>query len=95
MCATIAAMAVQITTTQIATAMAAEIGDIVSSFTLMILHSVRFVAVFRRCLLTQSLEHCSLYNTASAPAASSGEPQSISSMATVPSRKQAMIARPA
>ena len=37
MCATIAAMAVQITTTQIATAMAAEISDIVSSFTLMIL----------------------------------------------------------
>ena len=37
MCATIAAIAVQITTTQIATAMAAEISDIVSSFTLMIL----------------------------------------------------------
>ena len=37
MCATIAAMAVQITTTQIATAMAAVISDIVSSFTFMIL----------------------------------------------------------
>ena len=37
MCATIAAMAVQITKTQIATAMAAEISDIVSSFTFMIL----------------------------------------------------------
>lgn len=47
MCATIAATAVQITTTQIATAMAAEISDIVSSFTLMILGSVRFVVVFR------------------------------------------------
>jgi hypothetical protein len=50
MCATIAATAVQITTTQIATAMAAEISDIVSSFTLftlMILRSVRFVVVFR------------------------------------------------
>jgi hypothetical protein len=47
MCATIAATAVQITTTQIATAMAAEISDIVSSFTLMILRSVRFVIVFR------------------------------------------------
>ena len=48
MCATIAAMAVQITKTQIATAMAAEISDIVSSFTFMILSSsVRFVAVFR------------------------------------------------
>ena len=47
MCATIAATAVQITTTQIATAMAAEISDIVSSFTLMILGSVRFVIVFR------------------------------------------------
>jgi hypothetical protein len=73
----------------------AEISDIVSSFTFMILHSVRFVAVFRGCLPTQSLEHGSLYNIASASAASSGEPQSISSMATVPSRKQAMIARPA
>lgn len=47
MCATIAATAVQITTTQIATAMAAEISDIVSSFTLMILGSVRFVVVLR------------------------------------------------
>jgi len=50
MCVTIAATAVQITTTQIATAMAAEISDIVSSFTLftlMILRSVRFVVVFR------------------------------------------------
>ena len=37
MCATIAAMAVQIIKTQIATAMAAEISDIVSSFTFMIL----------------------------------------------------------
>ena len=37
MWATIAAMAVQITTTQIVTAMAAEISDIVSSFTWMIL----------------------------------------------------------
>jgi hypothetical protein len=37
MCATIAAIAVQITKTQIATAMAAEISDIVSSFTFMIL----------------------------------------------------------
>jgi len=46
MCATIAATAVQITTTQIATAMAAETSDIVSSFTLMILGSVRFVVVF-------------------------------------------------
>jgi hypothetical protein len=46
-CATIAAMAVQITKTQIATAMAAEISDIVSSFTFMISCSVRFVAVFR------------------------------------------------
>jgi hypothetical protein len=35
--ATIAAMAVQITTTQIATATAAEISDIVSSFLFMIL----------------------------------------------------------
>jgi hypothetical protein len=42
--ATIAAMAVQITKTQIATAMTAEISDIVSSFTF---SSVRFVAVFR------------------------------------------------
>jgi hypothetical protein len=47
MCATIAATAVQITTTQIATAMAAEITDIVSSFTSMIVRSVRFVVVFR------------------------------------------------
>jgi hypothetical protein len=47
MCATIAATAVQITTTQIATAMAAEISDIVSSFTLMILRSLRFVVLFR------------------------------------------------
>ena len=47
MFATIAAMAVQITRTQIATAMAADINDIVSSFTFMILLSVRFVAVFR------------------------------------------------
>jgi hypothetical protein len=47
MCATIAAMAVQITTTQIATAMAAEISDIVSSFTLILLLNIRFVAVFR------------------------------------------------
>ena len=47
MCATIAAMAVQITKTQIATAMAAEISDIVSSFTLMILRSVRFAVVCR------------------------------------------------
>jgi hypothetical protein len=39
MCATIAAMAVQITKTQIATAMTAEISDIVSSFTFMILLS--------------------------------------------------------
>jgi hypothetical protein len=37
MCATIAAMAVQITRTQMATAMAAEITDIVSSLTFMIL----------------------------------------------------------
>jgi hypothetical protein len=37
MCATIAAMVVQIAKTQIATAMAAEISDIVSSFTFMIL----------------------------------------------------------
>ena len=37
MCATIAAMTVQITKTQIATAMAAEITDIVSSFTFIIL----------------------------------------------------------
>jgi hypothetical protein len=37
MCATIAAMAVQITRTQMATAMAAEIIDIVSSFTFLIL----------------------------------------------------------
>jgi hypothetical protein len=42
MCATIAAMAVQITKTQIATAMAAEISDIVSSFTLMILLLITF-----------------------------------------------------
>jgi hypothetical protein len=47
MCATIAAMAVQTTRTQIATAMAAEISDIVSSFTFMIFCSVRFVVVFR------------------------------------------------
>jgi hypothetical protein len=47
MCATIAAMAVQITRTQIATAMAADISDIVSSFTFMISCSVRFVAVLR------------------------------------------------
>jgi hypothetical protein len=46
MCATIAAMAVQITKTQIATAMAAEISDIVSSFTFMIL-LITVVAVFR------------------------------------------------
>ena len=37
MCATIAATAVQITKTQIAMAMAAEITDIVSSFAFMIL----------------------------------------------------------
>jgi hypothetical protein len=37
MCATTAAMAIQITKTQIATAMAPEISDIVSSFTFMIL----------------------------------------------------------
>lgn len=48
MCATIAATAVQITKTQIATAMAAEISDIVSSFTFMTLRSVRFVVVFRQ-----------------------------------------------
>ena len=48
MCATIAAMAAQITKTQIATAMAAEISDIVSSFTFMISSSVRFVGVFRQ-----------------------------------------------
>ena len=47
MCATIAAMAVQITKTQIATAMAAEISDIVSSFTFMILLLITVVAVFR------------------------------------------------
>jgi hypothetical protein len=47
MCATIAAMTVQITTTQIATAMAAEITDIVSSFAFIILLSARFVAAFR------------------------------------------------
>jgi hypothetical protein len=47
MWATIAAMAVQITKTQIATAMAAEISDIVSSFTFKILLSARFVAAFR------------------------------------------------
>lgn len=47
MCVTIAATAVQITKTQIATAMAAEISDIVSSFTFMTLRSVRFVVVFR------------------------------------------------
>jgi hypothetical protein len=47
MCATIAAMAVQITRTQIATAMAAEISAIVSSFTFMISSSGWFVAVFR------------------------------------------------
>ena len=47
MCATLAAMAVQITKTQIATAMAAEISDIVSSFTFMILLLITVVAVFR------------------------------------------------
>jgi hypothetical protein len=47
MCATIAAMAVQITRTQIATAMAAAIRDIVSSVTFMILRSVWFMVVFR------------------------------------------------
>src|SRR4026208_736392 len=47
MCATIAAMAVQITKTQIATAMAAEISDIVSSFTFMILLLITVLAVFR------------------------------------------------
>jgi hypothetical protein len=52
MCATIAAMAVQITRTQIATAMAAEISDIVSSFTFMVLLSIRLVAVFRARVVT-------------------------------------------
>jgi hypothetical protein len=47
-----------------------------------------------RDCLRGALEHGSLYNTASASAAFLREPQSISSMATVPSRKQAMIARP-
>jgi hypothetical protein len=37
MCATIVAMTVQITKTQIATAIAAEITDIVSSFTFIVL----------------------------------------------------------
>ena len=44
MCATIAAMAVQITRTQIATAIAAEISDIVSSFPFMNASSVGLVA---------------------------------------------------
>jgi hypothetical protein len=47
MCATIAAMAVQITRTQIATAMVTEISAIVSSFTFMNSSSVRLVAVLR------------------------------------------------
>jgi hypothetical protein len=41
MCATIAAMAVQITRTQIATPMARAISDVASSFTFMISPSVR------------------------------------------------------
>ena len=44
MCATIAAMAVQITKTQIAIAIAAEITDIVSNFAFMNSSSARFVA---------------------------------------------------
>ena len=47
MWATIAAMAVQITRTQIATAIAAEISDIVSSFSFMNSSSVGVVAVLR------------------------------------------------
>jgi hypothetical protein len=47
MCATIAAMAVQITRTQIATPMARAISDVVSSLTFMISPSVRSVAVFQ------------------------------------------------
>jgi hypothetical protein len=47
MCATIAAMAAQITRTQIATAMAAEITDIVSSLTFMNSSSDGLAAVSR------------------------------------------------
>ena len=57
MCATIAAMAVQITKTQIATAMAAEISDIVSSFTFMILLLITVVAVFR-AVQPDGGDHC-------------------------------------
>ena len=54
MCATIAAMAAQITKTQIATAMAAEISDIVSSFTFMIL---RNCALHQIPTMEVSLQH--------------------------------------
>ena len=47
MWATIAAMAVQITKTQMATAITTEISPIVSSFTFKILLSARMVAAFR------------------------------------------------